>query len=979
MEYPHIPAHVTKDDLFEHFNLTEDERYFLPQWRKEKNILGCAVLLKTFAFLGFPPRRKEDVCSSIVSWLSQQLDVDPVEYERYDWKSSLWDIHLASIRAFTGFRPIGASDSEELGQWLVDKAESHPTRSKMFAAAIERCRGLHVELPAEKELQRLVGSAWHEYLSRTCRKISERLSPEIRERMDRCLNTGHDEKDRYEWMKAKPGKFGMKSLLGEVERLRFISGFDIKADSHLRDVPDEVLKLLRERAAPEGSYQMKRHPENFRYALLTILLHFRRMELTDNIIDIFLDLTRRIEKKADKSLERDLVHSIQTVYRKRELLYKIAKASTQNPRGSVEDVLFPAVGKEILDQIVEEYEGRELRYENTQAEEKKNKYRRSYRKMMKPVLDTLVFRATNPVRRPLVESIALVRKYLDKNSVYYPETENIPEELMSGIWAEMGIEKDQGITRVLKHYFELCILQKLEKALKNKEVWVEGAYRYQNPDRDLPRDWREKWKGYCCKHRIPERSEDFLDPIREELGSALRNANEFFADKRDVYIYHPGDGEKGLFRIPKIVKGPEHPVLQEIKQMALDRWGIVELADIVLEADRQVDFTRFFYSTAQRQVLKTEEVRERLLLSLLGRGTGLGLKRIHAAAKPSFSYEDLIYFNKRFVHPDSVREAIAALVNRILEVRSPEIWGNTTACTSDGKYLGAWEENLVARWSPHYQECGIMSYFLVDNNSAGIHSLVRHGTEVAAMISSLIHHDTLMTVESNCVDSHGQSELGFAFCRFLHVELLPWLKRMKYEKLYLPDTDMKSSLPHLAGVLARPIRWDLAHTHYSDMVRHVVAAKERTAPVDSLLRRFNRNNPANQTYKGFLEVGKALKTIHDCRFLTDPSYRERIHQGRNIAESWNSTVDFICYGGKSEIQTNDPAVQELTVLCLHLLQNALVLVNTLMLERVLYDGDYIRRVHAVDLDAMTPLFTSNVNPYGDIRLDINKPSFLEVH
>jgi hypothetical protein len=36
-------------------------------------------------------------------------------------------------------------------------------------------------------------------------------------------------------------------------------------------------------------------------------------------------------------------------------------------------------------------------------------------------------------------------------------------------------------------------------------------------------------------------------------------------------------------------------------------------------------------------------------------------------------------------------------------------------------------------------------------------------------------------------------------------------------------------------------------------------------------------------------------------------------------------------------------------------------------------------VHAVDLEAMTPLFTSNVSPYRDIRLDISKPSFLEVH
>ena len=522
-------------------------------------------------------------------------------------------------------------------------------------------------------------------------------------------------------------------------------------------------------------------------------------------------------------------------------------------------------------------------------------------------------------------------------------------------------------------------MQKLEKAIKNKEIWVEGSYRYRDPDQDLPQDWAKIWITYCAKHKIPRKAEDFINPIKEELTLALQKANDFFSEKQDVYIYYPGNGEKGFFSIPRIVRRPERAILKKIKQNTIDRWGILDLADILLEADRQVDFTRFFYSTAQRQVLSPHEIRERLLLSLLGRGTGLGIKRIHAAAKPDCSYEDLIYFNRRFMHLDSLREAIVALVNRIIEVRSPQIWGNTSSCTSDGKYIGSWERNLTARWNPHYQECGIMMYSMVDTNSAGIHTQIRRGTEVAAMITALLRHDTMMSVESNAVDSHGQSELGLAFSRFLWVELLPWLKKMKHETLYVADTDMKDQVPHLAGVLNRPIRWHHAYENYDDMVRHVVAAKERTAPVDSLLRRFNRNNPANQTYKGFLEIGKAIKTIHNCKFLTDPSYRQKIHGERTIAESWNSAIDFICYGGQSEIQSNDPIIQEMTVLCLHLLQNALVLVNTVLVQRVLDDTGYIHKMQVEDKKSITPLFTSNVNPYGDIRLDVNKPSFLELN
>jgi hypothetical protein len=62
MEYPHISPNIGKEELFDHFTLTKDERYFLPQiWRQEKNILGLAVLLKTFSFLGSPANRISNI------------------------------------------------------------------------------------------------------------------------------------------------------------------------------------------------------------------------------------------------------------------------------------------------------------------------------------------------------------------------------------------------------------------------------------------------------------------------------------------------------------------------------------------------------------------------------------------------------------------------------------------------------------------------------------------------------------------------------------------------------------------------------------------------------------------------------------------------------------------------------------------------------------------------------------------------------
>ena len=64
------------------------------------------------------------------------------------------------------------------------------------------------------------------------------------------------------------------------------------------------------------------------------------------------------------------------------------------------------------------------------------------------------------------------------------------------------------------------------------------------------------------------------------------------------------------------------------------------------------------------------------------------------------------------------------------------------------------------------------------------------------MIEGLIRHDTEMRVEKNFVDSHGQSEVAFAFARILNTfKLVPRLKRIKNERLYLPGKGMAGSYP----------------------------------------------------------------------------------------------------------------------------------------------------------------------------------------
>src|SRR5215475_179821 len=163
------------------------------------------------------------------------------------------------------------------------------------------------------------------------------------------------------------------------------------------------------------------------------------------------------------------------------------------------------------------------------------------------------------------------------------------------------------------------------------------------------------------------------------------------------------------------------------------------------------------------------------------------------------------------------------------------------------------------------------------------------------MIDGLIRHDTEMRLEKNFVDSHGQSEVAFAFCHLLGtVRLMPRLKRLKYERLYLLDKGAADEYPHLAGTFARAIRGDLIAQQYDEMVKAAVALKRGTATAEAILKRYNSYNVTHPTYKALAEAGKAEKSIFLCEYLSSRETQHEVLEGLNVVENWNATNDFIC-------------------------------------------------------------------------------------
>ena len=139
------------------------------------------------------------------------------------------------------------------------------------------------------------------------------------------------------------------------------------------------------------------------------------------------------------------------------------------------------------------------------------------------------------------------------------------------------------------------------------------------------------------------------------------------------------------------------------------------------------------------------------------------------------------------------------------------------------------------------------------------------------------------------MDSHGQSEVAFAFCHLLGtVRLMACLKRIKYERLYLPREKDRRRLSESGGVFARPIRWDLIEQQYDEMVKAAVAFKRDTATAEAILKRYNSYNLTHPTYKALAEVGKAEKSIFLCEYLPSQETQHEVQEGLNVVENWSS-------------------------------------------------------------------------------------------
>ena len=136
-------------------------------------------------------------------------------------------------------------------------------------------------------------------------------------------------------------------------------------------------------------------------------------------------------------------------------------------------------------------------------------------------------------------------------------------------------------------------------------------------------------------------------------------------------------------------------------------------------------------------------------------------------------------------------------------------------------------------------------------------------------------------------------------------------------------------------VPSRTINRKLILRHWDDILRFMATIKLRYSSASQLFKRLSSYASDHPLYKALKEFGRLIKTQFILTYYDDLELRQRIEKQLNKVELSNRFSKAVFFANNQEFQDGSREEQEIATACKVLIQNAIVLWNTLYLSQQL--------------------------------------------
>ena len=973
-----FPAEIPLDDLIAYFTLSTLDQAEVQAHRGEANRLGFALQLCAVRYLGFAPDDLTTAPPAALAFLAQQIGCSPEVLAGYTRAHTRTD-HLREVQAHLGFRDVDAGELEQLAAWLQDRALEHDKPLLLFHLASEKLRAEHVIRPGVTRLERLVASARDQSQLETYRRLASFLTDERCAALDRILvPEGPRGWTPVAWLRQGATGTTPRAIGQELEKLTFLRqlGADQWDLAGQAGLPPNRLKFLAQLGKKATNQALQRTPPLRRYPILLAFLRQAVEEITDEVIDLFDRCLAQTDARARRTLE--------------EIRHTAARATNEKVR------LLREVGSIVLDAAVTDDQLRQRIYARVPEAQLRaaieecarlirpldDNYfdfladRYSYLRQFIPAfLAAFAFRS-GQTDDPLLAALALLRQLNAAGRRAVPP--EAPLAFVSGKWRPYVIE-DQGERRRLsRRYYELCALTELRDALRAGDVWLVGSRRYADPETYLiPRDQWPRLRGETCRLlQAPEQGAERLQQHRADLAERLTRLEARLAQTDSPQ--QPGrPGPIGQLRlvegelvIPPLpgLDLPDH--VRTLQQRVAERLPIVELADLLIEVDSWTQFSRHLEHAGQREP-RTKGLLTHLYAAILAQACNFGLTRMAEIA--DLSYRQLAWCTTWYLREETLRPALAAIVNYHHRLPFSRHWGGGTLSSSDGQRFPVSVTTRTATALPRYFGLGKGLTFYTwtsdqfsQYGSKVIPATVRDATYV---LDELLDNETELPLLEHTTDTAGYTELVFALFALLGLQFAPRIRDLGDQRLYRVDRDVRYA--HLDPLLKGTINRDLIVDRWDDLLRVAGSLKLGWVTASLLVGKLQSFRRQNALTRALQEYGRLVKTLFILRYLESEEYRRRIGVQLNKGESLHALRRFLFFAHTGHLRRHQPEDQANQASCLNLVTNAVITWNTVYLAAAVED---LRaeglQIEESDLAHLSPARYDHINPYGKYHFDV---------
>ena len=108
-----------------------------------------------------------------------------------------------------------------------------------------------------------------------------------------------------------------------------------------------------------------------KYATMAIFCRVRLELLLDSLTDTMIKLVKKMRSSAEKRVDRYILQEVKRVDGKFDILEKLAVLNAKNPKGIIDEKVYPVVSQDKLEAVIEDLQHRGSKWYQDQVREKR--------------------------------------------------------------------------------------------------------------------------------------------------------------------------------------------------------------------------------------------------------------------------------------------------------------------------------------------------------------------------------------------------------------------------------------------------------------------------------------------------------------------------------------------------------------------------------------------------------------------------------